>query len=40
MEESWVTDWWLGTGFYAGLIGGILDAILFYLLMKSPQLQA
>ncbi|MHA2060378.1 MAG: hypothetical protein ACW976_06350 [Candidatus Ranarchaeia archaeon] len=36
MAGSGAINWWLGTGFYAGLIGGILITILYYLLSK-PQ---
>lgn len=37
LAESGATDWWFNTGFYAGLIGGILMTIFYYLIMKRPE---
>ncbi|MFX0000928.1 MAG: hypothetical protein ACFE9Q_13495 [Candidatus Hodarchaeota archaeon] len=34
-EDWW---WWLDAGFYAGVIGGLLTAILFYLGEKNIEL--
>ena len=39
LSEAGATDWWLNSGFYAGLIGGILLPLLFYFIMKnSPKI--
>ncbi|KKN33200.1 hypothetical protein LCGC14_0805950 [marine sediment metagenome] len=35
-EEDWW--WWFGAGFYGGVIGGLLTAILFYLGEKTVEL--
>jgi hypothetical protein len=37
LSESNATDWWLSSGFYAGIIGGILLPLLYYFAMKNPQ---
>jgi hypothetical protein len=29
------TDWWFDTGFYAGIIGGILNFLLYYLMKRQ-----
>ena len=36
MGESGASDWWLGTGFYTGVIGGGL-LLLFYYLLRPPK---
>jgi hypothetical protein len=30
-----VTNWWLDAAFWAGLIGGVLNAVFSYLIIKS-----
>ena len=37
LSESNARDWWLSSGFYAGIIGGILLPLLYYFIMKSPE---
>jgi len=37
LSDSGARDWWLGSGFYAGIIGGILLPLLYYFIMKSPK---
>jgi hypothetical protein len=37
LSDSGALDWWLGSGFYAGIIGGILLPLLYYFIMKSPK---
>jgi hypothetical protein len=37
LSDSNARDWWLGSGFYAGIIGGILLPLLYYLIMKNPK---
>ena len=37
LSESNARDWWLSSGFYAGIIGGILLPLLYYLIMKNPN---
>ena len=37
LSDSNARDWWLGTGFYTGIIGGILLPLLYYFIMKSPK---
>jgi hypothetical protein len=36
LSSSDAQDWWLGSGFFAGIIGGILLPILYYFSLKSP----
>ena len=38
MAGSGAINWWLSTGFYAGLIGGVLITLLYYLESKTPQI--
>ena len=37
LSESNARDWWLSSGFYAGIIGGILLPLLYYLIMKNEN---
>jgi hypothetical protein len=37
LAESGATDWWFNTGFYAGVIGGILMAAIYYLMRTRVQ---
>jgi hypothetical protein len=37
LSDSGATDWWLNSGFYAGLIGGILLPLLYYFIMKNSS---
>jgi len=37
LSDSNARDWWLGTGFYTGIIGGILLPLLYYFIMKNPK---
>jgi hypothetical protein len=37
LGDSGARDWWLGSGFYAGIIGGILLPLLYYFVMKTPK---
>ena len=37
LSDSGARDWWFGSGFYAGIIGGILLPLLYYFIMKSPK---
>lgn len=37
LSESSASDWWLNTGFYAGLIGGVLLMMLFYFVMGKEK---
>ena len=37
LSESGAKDWWFGSGFYAGIIGGILLPLLYRLVMKNPS---
>ena len=37
LSDSGARDWWLSSGFYAGIIGGILLPLLYYFIMKSPK---
>jgi len=34
-SESGADDWWLDTAFYAGALGGLLTALLLYLVIKE-----
>ncbi len=35
LSNAW--DWWFNSGFYAGIIGGILLPILYRISMKNPH---
>jgi len=37
LSESGAMDWWLSSGFYAGIIGGILLPLLYYFIMRNPK---
>ena len=37
LSESGARDWWLSSGFYAGIIGGILLPLLYYFAMRNPK---
>ena len=37
LSESGASNWWLNSGFYAGIIGGILLPLLYYFTMKNPS---
>jgi hypothetical protein len=37
LSDSGALDWWLSSGFYAGIIGGILLPLLYYFAIKSPK---
>jgi len=37
LAESNARDWWLSSGFYAGIIGGILLPLLYYFIMRNPN---
>jgi hypothetical protein len=37
LSESNARDWWFSSGFYAGIIGGILLPLLYYFIMKKPK---
>ena len=37
LSGSGALNWWLNSGFYAGIIGGILLPLLYYFIMKSPS---
>ena len=39
LSESGATNWWFNTGFYAGLIGGILMTTLYYLIIRNWSIQ-
>jgi hypothetical protein len=36
-SETNARDWWLSSGFYAGIIGGILLPLLYYFIMNKPK---
>jgi hypothetical protein len=38
MNSSGATNWWLGASFYAGVIGGGLLLVFYYLLGKFPKI--
>ena len=40
MAESGAINWWLGTGFYAGIIGGGLLTFFHYSLRDTPKGEA
>jgi hypothetical protein len=37
LSDSGARDWWLSSGFYAGIIGGILLPVLYYFALKSSK---
>ena len=37
LSESGAWNWWLNSGFYAGIIGGILLPLLYYFIMKNSS---
>jgi hypothetical protein len=37
LSNSGALDWWFSSGFYAGIIGGILLSLLYYFIMKNPS---
>jgi len=37
LSESGALNWWLNSGFYAGIIGGILLPLLYYFIMKNTS---
>jgi len=37
LSGSGARDWWFGSGFYAGIIGGILLPLLYRFVMKNPS---
>lgn len=37
LSETNARDWWLSSGFYAGIIGGIVLPLLYYFIMKNPE---
>jgi hypothetical protein len=37
LSSSGAQNWWLSSGFYAGIIGGILLPLLYYLILKTPS---
>jgi hypothetical protein len=37
LSNSGAQDWWLNSGFFAGIIGGILLPILYFFSLKSPS---
>lgn len=37
LSESGAWNWWFNSGFYAGIIGGILLPLLYYLIMKNSS---
>jgi hypothetical protein len=39
LSDSGALNWWVDTGFYAGIIGGIILPLLYYFVMKNPKQQ-
>jgi hypothetical protein len=37
LSDSGAQDWWLSSGFFAGIIGGILLPLLYYFSLKNPS---
>jgi len=37
LSDSGAQDWWLSSGFFAGIIGGLLLPILYYFSLKNPS---
>jgi hypothetical protein len=37
LSDSGAQDWWLNSGFFAGIIGGITLSLLYYFTLKSPS---
>jgi hypothetical protein len=39
LSDSGALNWWVDTGFYTGIIGGIILPLLYYFAMKNPKQQ-